>query len=95
MTYGRARGAIAERNVNGAAVSYLAELVRGDFSSRKNERPLIRPSCRRRVFDTTGTFSPRGEGSPRRAMESPSSVGIGRGRGGELEEAAHSASPPK
>jgi hypothetical protein len=25
-------------------------------------RPLIRPSCRRHVFDTTATFSPRGEG---------------------------------
>ena len=36
-----------------AAVSHLAELVRGDFAL--NEGPLIRP--------LRGTFSPRGEGS--------------------------------
>jgi hypothetical protein len=53
MTYGRARFARHRRFLDGAAVSHLAELVRGDFFAKK-EGPLIRPS---------GTFSPRGEGT--------------------------------
>ncbi len=43
-----------KRNPDGALVSHLAELVRGDFAL-VGEGPLIRPS---------GTFSPRGEGIP-------------------------------
>jgi hypothetical protein len=62
MTYGRVLNAYHTQALAGAGVSHSAELVRGDFLCR-SEGPLIRPSCRRRVFDTTGTFSPRGEGS--------------------------------
>ena len=51
MTYGRWLQPENERTVEDAAVSHLAELVRGDCSL--SEGPLIRPS---------GTFSPRGEG---------------------------------
>jgi hypothetical protein len=63
MTYGRVLFAIHVCILDGAVVSHSAELVRGtSFTTR--EGPLIRPSCRRRVFDTTGTFSPREKGSP-------------------------------
>ena len=58
MTYVRVRLAHHGYNPEGADVSHLAELVRGYFLFR--EGPLIRPS---------GTFSPRGEGTPRRALE--------------------------
>ena len=68
MTYGRVLLADHEHALNGAAVSHSAELVRGDFFA-KMEGPLIRPSCRRRVFDTTATFSPRGEGTPGQPLE--------------------------
>jgi hypothetical protein len=44
-----------------AVVSHLAELVRDDFLLA-HEGPLIGPSCWKRVFDTTATFFPRGEG---------------------------------
>jgi hypothetical protein len=53
MTYGRARFAQHVFARHGAAVSHLAELVRGDFLLCRREGPLIRPSA---------TFSPRGEG---------------------------------
>ena len=52
MTYGRAALLENVRDLEVAAVSHLAELVRGNFVCT-NEGPLIRPS---------GTFSPRGEG---------------------------------
>jgi hypothetical protein len=42
MTYGRMRLAIGILNGNGADVSHLAELVRGDFP-RRTQGPLIRP----------------------------------------------------
>jgi hypothetical protein len=51
MTYGRVLLADHEHALNGAAVSHLAELVRGDFFAKK-EGPLIRPF---------GAPSPRGE----------------------------------
>jgi hypothetical protein len=60
MTYGRARRVPTKRYMEGAAVSHLAELVRGEFSSRRPPHPPLR-----------GTFSPRGEGSERPAAESP------------------------
>jgi hypothetical protein len=63
MTYGRVHFAEQAFARHGAAVRHLAELVRGDYLSHRSEGPLIRPSCRRRVFDTTSTFSPRGEGT--------------------------------
>ena len=62
MTYGRVLDAAYEADIEDAVVSHLAEPVRGDFRLCTCEGPLISPSCRRRVFDTTGTFSPRGEG---------------------------------
>src|SRR5882724_6896233 len=52
MTYGRGLLAGRTSDLDGAVVSHLAELVRGDFLAKK-KGPLIRPS---------GTFSPRGEG---------------------------------
>src|SRR5437899_1249975 len=52
MTYGRAFRQDHKHPLDGAAVSHLAELVRGDLFCA-SEGPLIRPS---------GTFSPRGEG---------------------------------
>ena len=70
MTYGRVHYANHEQTANGAAVSHSAELVRGDFPfDTLKKGPLIRPSCRRRVFDTTGTFSPRGEGIKPRLLD--------------------------
>jgi hypothetical protein len=54
MTYGRVLFVQDDRDLDGAAKSHLAELVRGD-SFAMTKGPLIRPS---------GTFSPRGEGSP-------------------------------
>jgi hypothetical protein len=62
MTYGRVHYANHEQMPNDAVVSHSAELVRGDSSFRLGEGPLIRPS---------GTFSPRGEGSSRLALEHP------------------------
>jgi hypothetical protein len=55
MTYGRVHFAQNGYDLDGAAVSDLAELVRGtSFLTRlTREGPLIRPS---------GTYSPRGEG---------------------------------
>jgi hypothetical protein len=55
MTYGRVHFARCKRALDGAAVSHLAELVRGDFLLCPSEGPLIRPSA---------TFFPRGEGAP-------------------------------
>jgi hypothetical protein len=52
MTYGCAAHPDHAQVCDGAAVSHLAELVRGCFSNG-DEGPLIHPS---------GTFSPRGEG---------------------------------
>jgi hypothetical protein len=54
MTYGRERYAQDRCDLDGAAISHSAELVRGDLLA--GEGPLIRPSA---------TFSPRGEGTPR------------------------------
>src|SRR5438874_13333555 len=51
MTYGRVHTAARKHTLGGAAVSHSAELVGGYFLSRGREGPLIRPSCRRRVFD--------------------------------------------
>jgi hypothetical protein len=60
MTYGRVRLVRRNRALDGAAVSHSAEQVRGDCFPPRAEGPLIRPSA---------TFSPRGEGSPWRALE--------------------------
>jgi len=71
MTYGRVLLPGHLHSTGGAAVSRLAELVRGDLFALL-KAPSSAPSCRRRVFDTTtrrGTFSPRGEGPLRRAPE--------------------------
>jgi len=65
MTYGRVLFADHTQSRNGAVVSHLAELVRGTYCFAEDEGPLIRPSRRRRVFDTTGTSSPMGEGTSR------------------------------
>jgi len=56
MTYGRVHRPTAEQDLDGAAVSHMAELVRGESStaSRRPPHPPLR-----------GTFSPRGEGSSR------------------------------
>jgi hypothetical protein len=59
MAYGRAHLPSGEPIRASAAVSHLAELVRGDCSNN-HEGPLIRPS---------GTFSPRGEGTVRPLLE--------------------------
>ena len=83
MTYGRGLFANHTRNLDGAVVSHSAELVRGDFFVCRSEGPLIRPSCWRRVFDTTGTLSPRGEGTPPLALEQASPTA----RGGHLSTA--------
>ena len=64
MTYGRGHLAGHKHPLGRAVVGHSAELVRGDFRAKK-EGPLIRASCRRRVFDMTGIFSPRGEGVSR------------------------------
>ena len=45
MTYGRVHFAKCKRALDGAAVSHLAELVRGDFLLCPSEGPLIRPSA--------------------------------------------------
>jgi len=71
MTCGRAYLPDHKYPLDSAAVS-PAELVRGQFLLPAGG-PLIRPSCRRRVFDTTGTFSPRGEG-----IQGPLEENIGR-----------------
>ena len=71
MTYGRALPRCREQGLDRATVSHSAELVRGDLLSERVRGPLIRPSCWKRVFDTTGTFSPRGEGLPRRPLQNP------------------------
>ena len=60
MTYGRVLALHTKRNVDGAVVSHLAELVRGDFSRPRKQGPLIRPSA---------TFSPRGEGPCASSLE--------------------------
>jgi hypothetical protein len=52
MTYGRARFAKHAHALDGAAVSHLAELVRGDYLSSAQVGPLIRPF---------GAPSPQGE----------------------------------
>jgi hypothetical protein len=54
MTYGRASGLLRVRTLQGATVSHLAELVRGDFLVRKRMPP--HPALR-------ATFSSRGEGA--------------------------------
>ena len=61
MTYSRVRCVRDRCDLEGAAVSHLAELVRGDFAfGTLKKGPLIRPS---------GTFSPRGEGFSRTLRE--------------------------
>jgi hypothetical protein len=58
MTYGRERCASAARNLDGATVSHLAELVRGESNSDAGRPP--HPPLR-------GTLSPKGEGISRRS----------------------------
>ncbi len=74
MTYGRELLPNHVHYPDGAVVSHLAELVRGT-SLPRGEGPLIRPSA---------TFSPRGEGTPKRPLEKPSrwrqEPRLGRGR---------------
>ena len=74
MTYDRVCFARHGLTIDGAVVSHSAELVRGNYPSCRSDGPLIRPSCRRRVFDTTGAFSPRGEGIPSLLKEKQASV---------------------
>jgi len=63
MTYGRVRQVRHDLVLHGAAVSHLAELVRGDFHVANfhvaNEGPLIRPF---------GAPSPQGEKGPRSSI---------------------------
>jgi hypothetical protein len=56
MTYCRVLVAGHAHDLRGAVVSHLAELVRGDLL----KAPSSGPSCRRRVFDTTGHLLPKG-----------------------------------
>jgi len=61
MTYGRALNTAHGNNPSGAAVSHLAELVRGYFLPSRSEGALIRPF---------GPPSPQGEkGRVRSALE--------------------------
>jgi hypothetical protein len=62
MTYGRVHLAATNQDLDGAAVSQSAELVRGESSNAQLRPP--HPPLR-------GTFSPRGEGSPRPLLENP------------------------
>ena len=68
MTYGRVCFDAQQPDLDGAAVSHLAELVRGD--SPRDEGPLIRPS---------GTFSPRDSPAKRDGGQCWLSIGA-RGR---------------
>jgi hypothetical protein len=58
-TYGRVCRGLFVLDLEGAAVSHSAELVRGDFAARDSKAPSSGPSCRRRVFDTTGHLLPK------------------------------------
>ncbi len=77
MTYGRVLLPGHLHSTGGAAVSHLAELVRGDLFALL-KAPSSAPSCRRRVFvpearlrhdDTTGHLLPKGRRPLRRAPE--------------------------
>jgi hypothetical protein len=59
MTYGRDLFASLGHNRSGADVSHTAELVRGNLILSL-KAPSSGPSCRRRVFDTTGHLLPKG-----------------------------------
>jgi hypothetical protein len=59
MTYGRERFASETLNAEGADVSHLAELVRGDFYVRALV-PSSGSSCRRQASGLTGHLLPRG-----------------------------------
>jgi hypothetical protein len=65
MTYGRGLLPAHGYNIDGAAVSHLAELVRGDFFPPLGEGPLIRPF---------GPPSPQGEKGPRGQLRSPKAI---------------------
>ena len=64
MTYGRVHFAQDRRVLDGAAISHLAELARGDFFARK-EGPLIRPVSPEASLRLDGPPSPQGEKGPR------------------------------
>jgi hypothetical protein len=64
MTYGRVRVASRVLNAEGADVSHTAELVRGDVFLHM-KAPSSGPSCRARVFDTTGHLLPKGRRAAR------------------------------
>jgi hypothetical protein len=61
MTYGRVYGARYEPHVDGAAVSHLAELVRGDFNIAQVRPPhpafgYLLPKGRRDMREQLGIF---------------------------------------
>ena len=67
MTYGRVRVEKSGCSLDGAAVSHVAEPVRGDCGF---EGPLIRPVSPEASLRLDGAPSPQGEmGSPRRLQE--------------------------
>ena len=59
MTYGRVHDAARMFTLNGADVSHLAELVRGEFLPWKG--PLIRPVSPKASLRLDGPPSPQGE----------------------------------
>jgi hypothetical protein len=61
MTYGRGPLASHISNVHCAVSSHSAELVGDFFFLSGKKAPSSAPSCRRRVFDTTGHLLPQGE----------------------------------
>ena len=60
MTYGRVQDGEPNADFDGAAVSHLAELVRGDLNN-PCEGPLIRPFGAPRIKSRWKRPSPRGE----------------------------------
>ena len=61
MTYGRVRVIGRTHLSYGAAVSHLAELVRGDLCVGDSEGPLIRPVSPEASLRLDGPPSPQGE----------------------------------
>ena len=63
MTYGRAHLSNHKQSFDGATVSHLDELVRGDFLSPSAKERRPHPALRATFF------SPRGEGTLGRSLE--------------------------
>jgi hypothetical protein len=72
MTYGRVRQVRHDLVLHGAAVSHLAELVRGDFHVANfhvaSEGPLIRPVLPKASLRLGGAPSPQGEKGPQSSI---------------------------